>query len=314
MSHLMPDKPDREILSGAIITAPNSDTVLEAEIIETESEEILEEYDLIVGAKPRQNSHNSSEALANWLLLEGSATLVPDYLYHIKTRLAFLLTPCRLSTLGVLLLANLLLAWSQLAAPKNGASVQTTSELAAPLVQPQGLPNSPTINLAAEKPELAANSLSTAAPASQPAESVKQHQTAPLGTAVPTPSLTNALLPYLSAQPPQPVQPYPTAQVTVAPPPPAPVPQYFPFPALPSVQQPPMVEPPPPPSPEEMAKQSIIRQDLDRIRLERENLPPLGFNQEYRVKVQSRQTQSDANQLRQQLQHLQQQAIPAKLE
>jgi hypothetical protein len=287
--------------------------VLEAEIIETEPEALSEPSALSLAVNSAQNSQNSSEALATWLLLEESAILVPDYLSQIKTGLAFLLTPCRLSTLGVLLLANLLLAWSQLAAPKTGASLQAASELPSPLAQSPSI--APNLNWAAEKPELALNSLSTATPASQLVK-IATVAPAPLGTAA-SPSLSHALLPYFPAQPSQPLQPYPVAQVPVAPPPPtAAASQYFPVPApvLPSVQQPPALQPPPPPSPDDIAKQSIIRQDLDRIRFESENPPPLGFNQEYRVKVQSAQTQTNPNQLRQQLQQLQQQAIPTKLE
>jgi hypothetical protein len=289
--------------------------VLEAEIIETEPEALSEPSALSLAVNSAQNSQNSSEALATWLLLEESAILVPDYLSQIKTGLAFLLTPCRLSTLGVLLLANLLLAWSQLAAPKTGASLQATSEPLSLLAQPQSPSIAPNLNLAAEKPELALNSLSTATPASPPVK-IATVAPAPLGTAA-SPSLSHALLPYFPAQPSQPLQPYPVAQVPVAPPPPtAAASQYFPVPTpvLPSVQQPPALQPPPPPSPDDIAKQSIIRQDLDRIRFESENPPPLGFNQEYRVKVQSAQTQTNPNQLRQQLQQLQQQAIPTKLE
>lgn len=312
MSHLTPAEPAPAIPSGAIVTVPNSDAVLEAEIVETEIEGLSAQSAANLAA-------NSSQALATWLLLEEDATLVPDYLSHIKTWLAFFLTPCRMSGLGILLLANILLTWSQLAAPKNGASLQAASELSSPLAQPQALSTSPSTNLAAEKPELALNSLSTAAPASQTAKmaTASLSPTAPLGSATVTPSLSNALLPYFPAQPHQPIPSYPVAQAPAAPPPPTAITsQYFPVPApaLPSVQQPPMVEPPPPPNPNDLAKQSIIQQDLNRIRFENENPPPLGFNQEYRVKVQSHQTQTDPNQLRQQLQQLQQQAIPTKLE
>jgi hypothetical protein len=291
--------------------------VLEGEIVEPEIEGLSRQPATNLSAHTVRDSQEGSGALVNWLLLEEDTTFGPDYLSQIKTWLDFFLTPCRLSTLGVLLLANILLVWSQLTAPKNAASRQATSEIPFPVAQPQALASLPKLDLATEKPELALNSFSIAAPASQTAKVAKAslpNHAAPLGAA--SPSLSNALLPYLPALPQQSIPSNRAAQVPVPPPPPAPTSQYFPVPApaLPSVPQQPIVEPPQPPSPNDPAKQSSIRQDLGSIPSEGENLPPLGFTQEYRVKVQSHQSQTAPNQLRRQLHQLQQQAIPTKLE
>ena len=347
MSHLPPVEPAPEILSRAIVSVPDSDEVLEGEIIETNSEAPLEQSVLNLVSNPHRDSQQQREALTNWLLLQENATFGTDYLSPLKNALAVFVTPCRLSAMGVVLLTNLLLVWSQLSAPKPLANLQTqTAKLAAPVAQPltQEIPSG--LNLAAEKSKLTFSSLSTATAASRPAVSataaVGIPQTAPLGTTA-TPSLSRALLPYSPTQPARPLQSYPIAPVKAAPlptapaiqylsvpayvlqpvqppqsyptepvkvaPPPAPVAQYSTAPILPSVQQSPAVQPSPSSTPQDLSKQSIIRQDLDRLRLESENPPPLGFNQEYRIKVQSRQTQTDPNQLRQQLQQLQQQEI-----
>ena len=321
MSHLPPAEPDRGILSGAIITLPDADEVLEGEIIETQSEVSLEQSPLNLAANLSPDSQQQREALASWLLLQEEAIFGTDYLSPCKNWLTFFVTPCRFSALGVLLLANFLLAWSQLSTVKPGTSPQT-AQLSAPVFQPQTREIPLGLNLAAEKSALALSSLSTATPASPPVSRATVPQTAPLGTAA-TPSLSHALVPYyFPAQPAQGLQSSPIAQVTTAPPATAPTIQYLPVPApvLPSVQQPPLPRDlgkqsvQQPPTPQDLGKQSIIRQDLDRLRLERENQPPLGFNQEYRIKMQSHQTQTDPKQLRQQLQQLQQQATPTKLE
>ena len=352
MSHLPPVEPTTEILSGVIVTVPDSDEVLEGEIIETYSEAPLEQSALNLATNLVWDSQQQSESLASWLLLQENATFGTDYISPLKNSLAVFLTPCRLGAMGVLLLANFLLAWNQLSSPKPVANLQAqTATFVAPPAQPQTRENPHRWDLAAEKSELAFSSLSTATPAAQPAVSatvgLAGPQTAPLETTA-TPSLSNALLPYSPTQLAQPLQSYPSAPVKAAPPPKAPtvqyvsvpayvlqpvqppqssfptepvkvglptapVAQYSPAPALPSVQQPPAVQPSSPPTPQDLGKQSIIRQDLDRLRLESENPPPLGFNQEYRIKIQSYQTQTNPNQLRQQLQQLQQQATPTKL-
>ena len=293
---------------------------------------------------------NESQALVtDWFEIEESIAVCPDYINTVKRGLDFLLTPYRLATIGVLVLANGLLAGhylmqlnqQKLAEPAK-SEIQSLSSVS-PATDSTILPSQ---NLTSKNSQLKLSSLSTLSVQS-PKATQRQSTTIPPKVVASRPSthpsqLSQSLMPYIVAPPiQQPVQTQPALPAPAVSPQQNPahfyiqaptptvdsthgnqpnktqsVPVLAPAPAIPLVQNINLsgTTPPETLTPEELAKQSIIREDLDRIRLERENIPPLGFNHEYRMKMKSLRTGEDIRQLRSRHYQLQQQAIPTTLE
>ena len=292
---------------------------------------------------------NHSQALVtDWFEIEESIAVCPDYINSVKRGLDFLLTPYRLATIGVLLLANGLLAGDYLMKLHQEKLAETAESetqglsSVAQIAEPTILPSQKT---APKDSQLKLSSLSTL-----PFQSKKANQRQSTATSLKVAStppthalqLSQSLMPYIIAPPLQqsnqvqsvlptsavspqknPAQFYiqaPTPTVDsankVQPDKTQSVPVLAPAPSIPLIQNVniPDKTQPEPLSQEELAKQSIIRQDLDRIRLERENIPPLGFNLEYRLKMEALRTGEDIQQLRSKYYQLQQQTVPTTLE
>ena len=327
-----------------------TDSVIEGELLHGEETQESSNYAPLV----RNSRQNHSQALvSDWFEIEESIAVCPDYLNTVKSGLDFLLRPYRLATLGILLFANGLLAGNylmQLNAEKSVETAESRSEILAStpqtinpptiesLAQPTAAPTRKTI-------QLSLNSLSTISP--QP-KKVNAHKSTTTSLTVasrplnPAPQLSQSLIPYFIAPPlQQPVQTPSTIPAPTVLPPNSPAQFYIQAPA-PTINSPtfsqstktqsvPVLAPPPTIplaqnvdisetsqpeslSQEELAKQSIIHQELDRIRIEREDIPPLGFNHEYRLKMKALRTGEDIEQLRTRHYQLQQQAIPTTLE
>jgi hypothetical protein len=328
--------------ANASLTSSSSNSVqpLEGEIVDSESNPIEE-----LGAYPVSIQSNSEDGEVVSLVKQ-QLPMNPDGLVWVAQEpipssnfseiapnstppnltnylLDRLFTPWGISSLLLLLVANILLTFNQ----GGNSSYLTAAENAS--AQPQELAISPSLNLAVEKPDrLDVKSLSTLPFSPSVAVKLPLAAGAPAPQAKNVPSASNlstALLPP-SLRPELP-QGYPLPASLLPVPAPAPVssyPQPAPQTTVQAIPVPPSLQPvstnpappipvpsPPPPSNTATPEPALaIPHALEQNRQELENASPLGFNQKTRLKMQAAQNQSDPNQLTEQMEQIQIQAVP----